>query len=108
MTANLKVSINIVSAIISSLCDNYYKEVDISIKDHFLNVLLTGKTFSVECLACKFVGVKDLVCSDENAVLKNSGLIPTENDELSHHLTLLSENGEVLFLRCNQVLEFNY
>ena len=93
--------VNTVSAKILSLYHIYYKEFNVSIQDHFLKYVLR-KDQVHRSVASKFMDVKSLICTKQN-ILDDSGLIPTENDELSCHLTTLSENGELLFLRSKDI-----
>ena len=108
VVVNCKVEISdglkAVSAKISSLCDNYCKKSNTTIQDHFLKYLL-GKHSISKRIACKFADVQKIVCRKKNIILKSSGLIPTESEELSHHLTTLSDSGGLLFLRNKDINE---
>ena len=88
-----------ISSRISTLYIEYKKSLNISIQAHFLKYLLQKYSMNNK-IACKFTDIKDLlISSKENTVLRKSGLIPTDNDQLLGHLTTLSENGELLFLK---------
>ena len=87
-----------ISTRISTLCSVHKKSLNISIQVHFLKYLLNRYSMNNK-VACNFSDIKDLVLSEDNIALRNSGLIPTDNNQLSNHLTTLSDNGELLFLK---------
>ena len=83
---------------ISTLSDEYNKSLCISIQVHFLKYLFQKCSMKSK-IVCKFNDVIDLVHSTDATMLRNCGLIPTDKELLSDHLTTLSNNGELLYLK---------
>ena len=57
-----------------------HRKTSIQIQKHLLNRYLMYNK-----VACNFSDIKDLVLLKDNLALKNSGLIPTDKDQLSSH-----------------------
>ena len=94
-------AIETVSSKMSQLHDLYNKGLEVNIQVHYLKHLMERNTFH-EKVACQFTDVKNLVCSEESNMLRQCGLISTENEELSQQLTTLSEGKYLLFLKNHQ------
>ena len=85
----------------SQLHDLYNKGLEVNVQVHYLKHLMEKNSLH-ETVACQFTDVKNLVRSEESSTLQQSGLISTDNEELSQQLTVLSEGGYLLFLKNNQ------
>ena len=90
-----------VSHKMSQLQDLCNKGLKVNVQVHYLKHLLERNSFH-EKVACQFIEIKNLVCSGGSSILRQSGLISTENEDLSQQLTVLSEGKYLLFLENHQ------
>ena len=76
------------------------QDIAIDPKVHFCRYLI--QKVVQDKLACRLDDIMSLVSAEENLILKSSDLLPENIEELSRHVTTLSESGELLYLKYNQ------
>ena len=90
-----------VSASITGHSDKYHQNLQqTDPKVHFCRYLIQKVVH--DKLACRLDDIMSLVSAEENLILKSSDLLPENIEELSRHVTTLSESGELLYLKYNQ------
>ena len=94
-------AVETVSHKMSQLHDLHQKGLKVNVQVHYLKHLIETSSLH-ERVACQFMDVKNLVCSKGSSMLRQSGLISTENEDLSKQLTVLSEGRYLLFLKNHQ------
>ena len=89
--------LNCLFDLISSHAKKFQKRFDLDLQAYFVNAVI--KQSLSDKIACHFSDIVKLTSSDDNAHLRRHDLLPEGDEDLAHHLTTLSEHGQILFLR---------
>ena len=92
--------LNVLFDLISSHAKKFQKRFDLDLQAYFVNAVI--KQSMSDTIACHFSDIVKLTSSDENSHLRRHDLLPQSDDDLAHHLTTLSEHGQLLFLKNGQ------
>ena len=89
--------LNVLFDLISSHAKKFQKRFDLDLQAFFVNAVIKQKLS--DKIACHFSDIVALTSSDENSHLRRYDLLPEGDESLEHHLTTLSEHGQLLFLK---------
>jgi serine/threonine-protein phosphatase 6 regulatory ankyrin repeat subunit B len=82
---------------ISTCSSQHMEQFKIDAQTHFLNRLLRQK-FKVQ-IACQLRDISSCIECDEHSSLRMNNLLPTDSTSLIEHLSILNEQGQVIFMK---------
>lgn len=89
--------LNVLFDLISSHAQKFQKRFDMDLQAYFVNAVI--KQSLSNSIACHFSDIVKLTSSDKNSHLHRHNLLPESDEDLAHHLSTLSEHGQLLFLK---------
>ena len=82
---------------ISTLSKQHHHLFSVSAQAHFMYRLL--KQSFKDRAACKFSEILCMTSREENQSLRKNGLLPTDLESISQHLSMFNKQGHVIFLK---------
>ena len=89
--------LNKICSFISTLSKRHHQQFNVSAQTHFMYRLL--KQNFKDRVACKFSEILCMISQEENNALKKNGLLPTECELISQHLSIFNKQGQLMFLK---------
>ena len=82
---------------LSTYSSQYQKQFSVAAQTHFLNRLL--KQNFIDQIACQFWEIFHYIESEESSSLRKNNLLPTDLNSLIQHLSILNEQGQIIFIK---------
>ena len=82
---------------LSTYSSQHLKQFKIGAQTHFLYRLLRQKF--KDQIACQLHDISSYIESEENSSLRKNNLLPTDSTSLIEHLSILNEQGQVIFMK---------
>ena len=82
---------------LSAYSSQHMKQFKIGAQTHFLNRLLRQEF--KDQIACQLCDISGYINSEESSSLRKNNLLPTDSASLIKHLSILNEQGQVIFMK---------